>query len=143
MPLYCTKQGMIDRFGQNELIQLTDRSVPPSDIIDDTVLNQALADADSVINGYLSARYTLPLANIPTSLARYAADIARYFLYDDDATERVEKAYDKAISFLKDVSKGVASVGVDQAGGKPAESNQAEMVSGGRVFSRENTSGSF
>jgi len=143
MSLYCTKQGMIDRFGQEELVQLTDRSNPPADIIDDTVLNRALDDADSVINGYLSARYTLPLATVPTSLSRYAADIARFFLYDDSATERVEKAYDKAISFLKDVSRGIASVGADQAGEKPVDSNQAQMVSGGRIFSRENTRGAF
>ncbi len=143
MPLYCTKQGMIDRFGQDELIQLTDRSNPPADIIDDTVLNRAMDDADSVINGYLSARYTLPLAIVPTALARYAADIARFFLYDDSATERVEKAYEKAISFLKDVSKGIASVGTDQVGEKPAESNQATIVSGGRIFGRGNTRGAF
>lgn len=143
MPLYCTRQGMIDRFGQEELIELTDRGNPPADIIDDTVLNRALDDADSVINGYLSARYNLPLAAVPTSLARYAADIARFFLYDDNVTERVEKAYTLAINFLKDVSKGVASVGVNDEGNKPTVSNRAEIVSGGRVFDRENTRGAF
>lgn len=141
MPIYCSKQGMIDRFGQNELIQLTDRGDLPVGAIDDTVLNKALDDADSVINGYLASRYALPLATVPTTLERISADIGRFFLYDDQAPERIEKAYDKAIAFLKDVSKGVASFGADAAGNKPESSDLAEMQSGGRVFERGTSSG--
>ena len=42
---YCTRQNLIDRFGEPELIQLTD--LDNLGVIDDTVLNQAISDADA------------------------------------------------------------------------------------------------
>lgn len=141
MPIYCSKQGMIDRFGQNELVQLTDRGDQPLAVIDDVVLNQALDDADSVINGYLAGRYALPLPVVPTSLERIAATIARYFLYDDMVPERVEREYTHAVAFLRDVSKGAVSFGVDSSGQKPPSNDLVSMESGGRVFERNKFGG--
>lgn len=130
---YCTKQDLIDRFGEDELIQLTDRA--NLGVIDDTVLNQAIADADAEINGYL-ANYSLPLTTVPTVLVRGACDIARYFLYDDAATEQVTKRYEAVLKFLGQVAKGVISLGIDASGNKPTPSDGAVMESGGRVFGR-------
>lgn len=109
---YAVKQDLIDRFGEDELIQLTDRSASPV-AIDDTVLGKALSDADGVIDAHLAGRYTLPLASVPKLLVRYAADIARYFLYEDRAGESVRRAYEDALAFLKRVSEGKASLGLD------------------------------
>jgi phage gp36-like protein len=125
---------MINRFSEQELIQLTDRD--NLDVIDDTVINQAIDDASAEIDGYL-AKYTLPLANVPSVLNRVACDIARYFLYDDKATEQVTERYEKVTKFLLNVSKGVISLGVDSSGNAPQTSNGAQMQSGGRVFSRD------
>jgi len=119
---YATQQNMIDRFGQEELTQLTDRT--RSGGIDAAVVDRALADADAVINGYVSAKYTLPLSPVPAGLERIACDIARYGLYDDRATEQVKQRYDAAITFLKDVAKGTATLGPDAA-------NQAPSITGG------------
>ncbi len=58
---YATKQNLIDRFGAEELIQLTDRATPPAGVINDTGLNQALADAHAGADGYLGPRQTPPL----------------------------------------------------------------------------------
>ncbi|HHO59909.1 MAG TPA: DUF1320 domain-containing protein, partial [Thiotrichales bacterium] len=90
---------MIDRFGNDEMIQLTDRSM--AGVIDDTVLNRALEDADGEINGYLGSRFTTPVSPVPTTLLRIACDMARYYLYDDNATDQVTKRYNDSIKFLK------------------------------------------
>lgn len=131
---YCTMQDLIDRFGEDELIQLTDRA--NLGVIDDSVLNQAIADADAEINGYL-ANYSLPLATVPIVLVRSACDIARYFLYDDAATEQVTKRHDDVLKFLGQVAKGTISLGVDATGNKPTPSDGTLMESGGRVFGRD------
>ncbi len=133
---YATKQNMIDRFAQSELIQLTDRAQPPTGAIDDTVLNAALADANAEIDGYLMGVYQLPLPTVPANLVILACDIARYKLYDDRATEQVTKRYDDAVKYLTRVGKGELSLGLDSSNQAAPEST-AEITGGSeRTFDR-------
>lgn len=137
---YATQQNMIDRFGEDELIQRTDRA--GLGVIDATVINRALGDADATINGYLAARYTLPLANpVPEILERLACDIARYALFDDQVIETVEKRYKDAIAYLRDVSTGKAELGLSDTSNKPASTATAQMSSTTPVFRREDSRG--
>ncbi|MBL8500038.1 MAG: DUF1320 domain-containing protein [Nitrosomonas sp.] len=137
---YATQQNMIDRFGESELIELTDRG--GNDVIDVAVLSLALVDADATINGYLAARYTLPLANpVPEMLERFACDIARYALYDDEVKEAIETRYKDAIAYLRDVSTGKADLGVSDTSNKPASTATAQMSSTTPVFRREDSRG--
>lgn len=132
---YATQQNMVDRFGETELKQLTDR-VDASDI-DATVLGKALADADAKINGYVSTRYSLPLSPVPADLERIACDIARYFLYEDRVTDQVKQRYDDAIAWLKDVARGTVSIGVDSGGTAPAGVESVQFPESQKVFARE------
>lgn len=138
---YATQQDLIDRFGTEELIELTDRADPPAGAIDATVVARALADAGDAIDSYIARRYDLPLPSTPGRLTRIACDLARYFLHADDPTEAVETAYKDAIQFLRDVADGRAVL--DIAGAEPAASSAgAPEVSGpGRVFSRDTMEG--
>ena len=131
---YCTKQNMVDRFGLEELIQLTDQA--NTGVVDDNVLNMAINDASGLIDSYLAGRYSIPLATIPSAINRIACDLTRYWLYDDAVTDLVQKNHDAAISFLKDASNGVVQLGVDATGNKPQTNNSAKMESGGRIFGR-------
>lgn len=132
---YATSQDMIDRFEEREIIQLTDRHDTGS--IDSTVLAKALADADAEIDGYLMGRYVLPLASVPIVLTRYACDIARYFLYDNHATEQVAKRYDDARKFLAAVGKGDLSLGLDALQQKQPVSGGPKATDTDRVFTRD------
>lgn len=135
---YATQQNLIDRFGEAELIQLTDREGLGE--INADVVDRALGDADAVINGYLAARYTLPLADpIPTVLERLACDVARYFLHDDRMTEQVETRYKDVIGLLRDVSKGAAMLGIDDSSNIQTGGNSADISSAISVFKREDT----
>jgi phage gp36-like protein len=137
---YATKQDMIDRYGQTELAQLTDRAAGTT--IDDNVLNRALGDADSTINGYLAARYTLPLSSTPPLILRLACEISRYSLYEDAAPEQVEKRHDAAIKTLEGVARGLVNLGLDSTllAQVPTAADEVQIQSTGNVFDRSDTS---
>lgn len=111
MTTYASLQDMIDRFGLEELIELTDYS--QTGAIDSTKLGMALQDANNEIDGYLSGVCNLPLVTIPPRLIKIAADIARYELYGARCTDQVRQRYTDGISFLKQVVTGTASLGLD------------------------------
>lgn len=133
---YATQSDLETRFKNQELIELTDEAGTGE--IDAAVIAVALTDADSEINGYLASRYALPLTQTSDELVRLACDIARYKLYDTRATELVKARYDDAIKKLRDVARGVASLGIDQASQPVKVAGGATISSGGRDFSRAN-----
>ena len=136
---YATQQNMIDRFGEQELIELTDRD--QLGVIDAVVLAQALADADAEINAYLVSRYTLPLASVPPVLVKFAADVARYQLYDTRATEMVKARYDDAIKFFKMLASGAVSLGLDTASEPVADVGGVQVSAPDRVFNDDSLAG--
>ncbi len=131
---YATLQNLIDRFGEDELLRLSDHA--GNGAIDANVVDGKLADADAEIDGYLAGRYTLPLQTVPEALRRIACDVARYHLHDDRATEQVTKRYDDAIKFLRMVSKGDVQLGVDTGGNSPVVSAAPDYYSEAPVFDR-------
>lgn len=136
---YVTEQQLIERFGERELIQLTDRDGSAAAIVS-SVLDGAIADASSEADAYVGTRYDLPLSIVPDSLVRVVSDIVRYRLYDEAATDQVRKRYEDAIKFLVGIAKGTISVGTLPPGEELASSGDARMQSGGRVFSRADKS---
>lgn len=129
---YATAQDMIDRFGEAELTQLTDRT--GAGVIDAAVLGRALDDADSEIDGYLTARYALPLATVPPLLTRVAVDLARFQLFGDRITESVKTRRDNAVALLQSIAKGIVSLGLDPAFQPVQDAGGVAFNSGVRVF---------
>jgi phage gp36-like protein len=111
---YCTKQNLIDKFGEPELVQLTNPDSVSATTIDDTVLNNKIAAADARINRYITAY--LPLANVPADFEQIACDITRYFLYKDMPTDHVKREYDNAIAYLEKVAAGKIQIAPDTSG---------------------------
>src|SRR5271165_430580 len=103
---YATAQDLIDRFGETELVQLTDRSDPPAYAIDQAVASSALATASAEMDGYICVKYALPLSAVSPVLVDLACDIARFRLYSVRATEEVQKRYDAALARLKEIARG-------------------------------------
>lgn len=104
-------------------------------------VERALRDAGNTIDGYISSRYQLPLSRVPAILELHCCQVARYFLYDDDATKQVESLYQASIKYLRDVSSGAADLGLTAVGTTAPASAGAEMVSSGRVFNRDTSKG--
>lgn len=134
MGLYAVKQDMVDRFGEAPLIQATDRADPPAGVIDDTVLNGAIADGEAEINGYLAARYALPLASVPVVLKRWTCDLAYFFLLGDNAGENVTKRYESVIKSLRLVNAGELTLGADALAGEVPAEGGVQIEGSDRVF---------
>jgi phage gp36-like protein len=134
---YASKANMIVRFGEGEVIALTDRANLGT--IDDAVLAGALAEADAEIDPYLAPRHKLPLASVPKILSGYACDIARYRLCGADVTETdsVRNRYKDAVRFLESVAAGRIGLGLDAANNVAPPANTVQFSApGGRVFDR-------
>lgn len=101
---YAIKSDLETRFGAEEILQLADRD--GSGQPDTGVIEAALADADTEIDGYLAVLYSLPLASVPSLITRLACDIARYRLWKDRASEQVRQGYDDAVDGLKRLASG-------------------------------------
>lgn len=122
---YATQADLEDAFAADEIRQLADRD--RDGVADSNVIAAVLARADSMIDSYLGGRYALPITPIPTVLMATACDLARYWLYDDAAPERVRDSYEDAVGFLKDVSAGrvllqLPAAAADASAGSPAYS---------------------
>ncbi|MBL4832237.1 MAG: DUF1320 domain-containing protein [Aliivibrio sp.] len=136
---YCSKQDLIDRFGFDELVQLTDDA--NTGVINDVVLNQAIADASAEMDGYLASRYSLPLVSQPQVLKPLSCNITRHLLHDEAAGDQVTKRYDAAIKSLVNISKGIISLGLTNTGTTAQSNDLAEMQSSGSVFARSKSTG--
>lgn len=141
--MYATLANLKTLCGDEELIQLTDRAVPPSGDMDLTVITAALVAATGEIDGYVAAQYKLPLAEVPPQLVDLASDIARYRLYKTAVTDQVRQRYEDAVKTLEKISKGVIKLPI--APGATAEpAGRAGMVriaSEPRQFSRSSMRG--
>lgn len=135
---YATQANLITRYGERELIELTDRA--GADGIDAATVAKALADADAEIDGYVAAKYTLPLDPVPAVLERIACEIARYYLYEDRVTEQVRRRYEDARKFLQGVAAGSVALGVDASGAAPTASGGPQVSAPDRVLTQDTLS---
>lgn len=103
------------RFGERELIELTDRAEEGLGMVDDSVFTAAESDAASLIDGYLRARYVVPMLSPTGDVKFHAGSIARYILHRDGKPPEVQSAYDSAIAWLKDVAAGRVTLPADIA----------------------------
>jgi phage gp36-like protein len=120
---YATVQDMVDRFGERELVQLTDSDLLA---VQAAPAERALADAQALADGFVGRVYRLPLAGCtkpapteqnpaatqlvpPPQLTRIVCDVARYYLYDDLAPEHeVYLRYKAAERELQAIGDGKA-----------------------------------
>ena len=113
---YVTQQQYVDWFSESELIQHTDRD--NTGAVNVTVFDEAVARASKRIDGYISPRYTLPLnqslidnSPIPDT----CGIIVRYLLSKNCANEEIEKRYEDALKWLRDVAARRVSLGEEVA----------------------------
>ena len=120
MTLYCTPSDLQDRFGAAELLQLAPAA---GGVLDTARVQRACEDAGDLADGYLRARYGLPLSVVPRLLVQLTASIARFELHhgeDRQPTDQVTRARDQAVQFLRDVQAGRAELGLAASGAAPA-----------------------
>lgn len=138
---YATLDLLTDRFGEQLLIQLTDRAAPATGAVVAGVVDRALADTDAVIDGFLLGRYALPLADVPPLLVDLALAIAIYKLHIYQPEAKIEQDYKDALTTLDRIGRGVVKLPVD--GVEPEGSGAAgvETVDRARPFTEDNLRG--
>ena len=98
--MYATRDDMVKRYSLAEVSQL-ERYLTGGESV-----AAAIADAGSIIDGWIGAWYAVPLEYPPDNIKIFVCDIARYLLWKSKASEEVRRRYDDAMSYLKGVSKG-------------------------------------
>jgi len=113
---YATKAEMILRYGEVELRQATALEDSTTGVINDSVLDASMGEANSLVDGYIQNKYTLPLSPVPPSVVGHACAITRKLLWKNNASDKIIKDHDDAIIFLRDVSRGLISLGPTSTG---------------------------
>jgi len=116
---YTSLAQLIDRYGEANLIGLTDRGNPATGLVASDVVNRALEDADAQIDGHLAGRYQLPLAETPPLVADLAQVITWWKLHRYEPDPKVKADYEDAKRSLRDISNGIvrlSSAGVEPVG---------------------------
>jgi phage gp36-like protein len=111
---YCTLIDIFARIPEESVKQLTDDE-GANEVVEDRV-NQAIADADALIDGYLGGRHSLPLDPVPSLITKLAVDISIYNLYarkiDTELPKAVSERYQNAMKVLDQIQKGMVTLGV-------------------------------
>lgn len=145
---YATPQDLIDRFGQAELLQLTD---PDLQAVQTARVQRAIDDAQAYVDSFVGRVYRLPLAGCtqpvptvgnsqatalvaPPQLSRITADVARYYLWRDFAPEsEVYLRYKAATKELEAIGEGKATLSCPW-GGLPGALVQGTEPGDAEVF---------
>jgi len=136
---WLTRALVLRRIDESELLQLTDDN--DTGVEDSDRVNEALADAEAEVDGYVQKRYTLPLASVPPLLIRIAPDIFKWHLYGRRGVkdEAVDLRYEKAVKLLEKIASGSVSLGIENP---PPQNPAAQIVeSTGKTFSRTSLKG--
>ena len=134
---YCTLANLVARYGDIELVQLTNPTDPAAVTVAALRVDDEAADIDALINAKLAARYTLPLASVPRVLRNIACDLVRARLYEDRITDRVAERERAALKLLDQIAKGDVSLGLDDAAQPTPSSDGPTFTTPARVFSRD------
>lgn len=137
---YATAADLEARITQSELIRLTDEA--DTGAVDAAKVTAALEAADTEIDSYLAARYTLPLTDPQPLLTSLAVDIAIWNLYAVDETgapETRKDRYQAAVATLGRLSSGKQTLGAQEVA---AGGSDAAVYSGPtRLFDRTKMTG--
>jgi phage gp36-like protein len=129
---YCTPEDYVARYGDAELVQLTDRL--GIGLADAQVFADAADDAGAEIDAYLAPLMPVPLTVVPRLLVRVAIDIVRFRLQGDAPLAESRKRYDDALAVLAAIGAGKASLGAQVPQALPVTGGLVVMVSPRRVF---------
>lgn len=143
---YATAQDMTARYGEPEMIELTD---PDLTAVKLPRIELKLADAQAFADGFVARVYRLPLEGCakpasvpgelpervcPPQLTRIVCDVARYYLYDDLAPEHeVYLRYKAAEKELLAIADG-KSVLTCPWGGAPGALVANDPLGDGEVY---------
>lgn len=149
---YCTVEEVQAYMKEDYINQvIANEYLDPESVDRDAVLipllETAIQDAGSEIDGYLGKRYTVPLSPVPPVINKFAKDIAVYNfgsragLEDGDREGNYLTRYKSAVKFLTLVAEGKVSIGAGGIDPATAARTGFSVHSNSRLFRRDSMRG--
>lgn len=113
---YCTLEDIRGHVPEARLVEITDDTNPnATGSVNEAVVDKAIAESSNVIDSYIGKRFKLPLPGIPSVLRTICIDLSIYNLYERvtelNVSDGMQLRYKNAVSLLKDIADGKASIG--------------------------------
>jgi phage gp36-like protein len=119
--MYLTRDELIERFGEQEIVKL-ERNIARTPDAHPATSEKAISDAEEAVNSFVAARYPMPLPVTTEPVKRAVAVVARYYLYKDNPSEIVRQDYEDVMSWLGKVASGKAVLIFPNQDDQPRES---------------------
>ena len=137
--MYCTLYDIKQQVSENTLIEITD-DVQANEI-NTVIIDEAILYSETLIEGYLRGRYTLPLATIPVLIKIIAADLTVFRLYSrrfqTDMPASIDDKYKNSIKLLEQIQKGIISLGIEVPQSPPERGEyMTNKTSSDRIFTK-------
>jgi phage gp36-like protein len=140
---YSTVEDLRKLLPEEVLIQLTDDEA--LEAVNTGRAQEAIQQADAVIDAYLGARYQVPLAEpVPELIKKLSVDMAIYHLYSRRTEEMPElrrQRYRDALKTLKDISQGLISLGAQEPNPSREDGPQVSTSEQDRTFTKDTLEG--
>ena len=136
---YCTLADIMGLIPEEELIQLTDDYSLCA--VDQTRIDQAIADAQAEIDAYAASQYPVPFSPVPAIIRKITVDLAGYALQarrQSELPEGWKERQKAALKFLENLSRGIVTLGPKESA--PRSAGGPQVAAPDRVFSRESLS---
>lgn len=123
---YCTRHDIGQAIPEMTLLQLSNDD-PTAEQPNESVIEEAVRQAEELVDGYLRGRYVLPLDPVPTVLRDAVVYLARHWLYqrrpEGAVPDAVKDSRKDTIKLLETIRDGVVTLGMPsgQAAPEPGE----------------------
>ena len=135
--MYASVSDMVARFGETQILRLSNPEDREAEEIGDLRVERHLADATEVINSYIRGRYAVPIASPPADIVRATCIIALHDLAQGERvspSDEMEKNYKAVITWLEQIARELINIDAP-----PAEGGGANPGTGARMSDRPRT----
>lgn len=143
---YCTLADLLLAIPAQTLIQLTHDvttdygQTMPSEP-NGVVIEEAVRQAEDLVDAFLRGRYDLPLSPVPTVIKDVSVNLARHWLYarrpeGNELPDAVTRTYKASMHILEQIRENRLTIG-DPAGRPAAEASEMKVRAKPRMFDRD------
>lgn len=119
---YCTRQDIGQAIPEMTLLQLSNDD-SAAEQPNESVIEEAVRQAEELVDGYLRGRYVLPLDPVPTVLRDAVVYLARQWLYqrrpEGAVPDAVKDSRKDTIKLLETIRDGMVTLGMPSGHAAP------------------------
>lgn len=142
---YCSLADLQLAIPQQTLIQLSNDTPAafgqPEPALNPAVVEEAVRQAEELVDAYLRGRYNLPLDPVPSVIKDMTVNLARYWLYarrpeGSELPEAVTRTHKSALQMLEAIRAGRLTIGLPSGEALP-EPGEMKVRARSRRFSAD------